>query len=333
MNIEAKDYCIVSNEKGKKVLIQVTACKSGNISGVLEASRYIEGKEAEYLSVPLENLVVNLGAKPAWGNVYGCKVEPLQANTTTKWGDLWVFRPEVDDQVLKSVVKAINLSHKRMHAKGLNGFAEELRFELRPGGGKYAGSYTIFPQKQERFDKVSIFPKDLAGEIVEDLLYHEYAHGLEFHLFTDKLRARWTKLYHSYSVIKMAKKKDLDSAKASIKENNSALIALTTLNEWESSVVQACIDYIAVNHYIDLNRLDLLLSTGSDLDDFWPEVDELPVSTIESPIGEYSEKNPTEFFCEAFRIYMGGRDLPVKIQKAMKKTLSLIKTKKRVYHD
>ncbi|QJT71183.1 hypothetical protein GR11A_00146 [Vibrio phage vB_VcorM_GR11A] len=321
------DFLIVKDEKDRNHLVQAVNVTKGQVQGAIEKDRYIEGRETKYLTVDKERVVLNLGEKPMVGSVYGCRVNPLQTQTESDIGQVWVFRDGVDKKVRKQIVKAINKAWSTMTARGLDGFADELRFEVHPAKGKYAGMYYTFSEKSERFDMVKLMPKELEADVIIDLLYHEFGHGLENRLFTPELSDKWIKLYHSYTEITMATKKQVEQARKDVLEQGSHGVASSVLEEFSASVIEGCVDWIAENHFIDGDRLETLIDQGHDLKELWPTT-EIPVSTITSPIGEYSEKNPSEFWCEALRFKLGGHSLPKKIDKLVNKTLKQLAGRK-----
>ncbi|QJT70970.1 hypothetical protein GR7B_00172 [Vibrio phage vB_VcorM_GR7B] len=328
MKFERHDYLIVKDEKDRKHLIQVTGNSKAEVTGALEKSRHIEGKETEYMTVAVEDVIINLGNKPYVGMVYGCRVNPLQNQLSCNLGDIYIYRDNVKKKEKKALVKAINSAQAVLKNLGLHHFQEELRFEVHPQKGKYVGWYTVFSAKSERFDMVTLKPHTFDHRELMSILYHEFGHGLEHHLFTPELTEAWIKLYHSFTTVTMATKKQVEEARKTVIEQGSHGLAQQVMEEFESSLIDVCVGYIAENHYIDPNRLEILIEQGHDLVGLWPETP-MPVTSIQSPIGEYSETNPSEFFCEALRIHLDGSvKLPKKINKLLTKTLNQLRGRK-----
>lgn len=316
--------------------IMVTSKGKGTITGTLVNSMNHQTKDEEIIeAVKVSDIILNLGDDPDNGNVYGTKLNFLKGTTESKAGPVLVFR-EIDSEDLKRIIKGIDASYKKLKKLGLDGVFP-CRFELHEPGGKYSGSFKTHKVNKGELDVIVLKPLTFDADEIDHILTHEVGHGFEMRLMGDKMRSKWIESYHNHVTLDPAKSKDIEKARKGLVKAGCIDIATSDcLSDFASACLDACIEYIQDVHFLSKVEVDILLMQGDDLKDKWPTANKIDIGIIESPIGEYSEKDWHEYFCEALRIGTcksgvaadDADKLPKDVQSLLDKTIVKLRGKK-----
>lgn len=276
-----------------------------------------------------EQVVANLGENPAPGSVYGQQLELYFKSMDTPFGKAHFFHKSSKAHKEK-LEEFFGKAHKALSKKGLLGFLP-LTIELRPVKGKFSGHYT--KKKGEIPDVLCL---RLSDEVdTKHIFFHEYAHGIWFHLFTDKMRAKWIREYHRQVTIK----------KMTVKDSKALLTGLLdeynqTLHEFKGKLeednqffLKQIITYIKKAHSLSAHDIDTLILAGDDIKEFWPTT-ELEISEVKADVSEYGTRDPVEFWCEVFAFYMSNAgSIPERCKKLLEKSLETVAGKKGKFEE
>jgi hypothetical protein len=329
------DYLIVSvGEKPKKYCAKVLETKD-SIRCRIEASK-IEGKRTS-LEIDVESIVVNLGKNPPFGTVYGVSVEPLKKATDLEnWGEIHFYR-----KLKKIERKALNQALKKVWNKIVvpNKLQEcaPLTFEVRHHHGRWDGYYKSSPKQEQH--SITLKPKGFLLDDTLALITHELGHAVDHTLVPDRVRARWVKLYTDYRTLSTVKTSTLRAILSELEEAGSTRAAKKSLANLSDStkggvssenLLKECLKYIHHSWGLSTSDLNLLLSQGESLEEYWPKnsLDIADDSKGKATMTEYGMTSPTEFFSEAFRLYFEGKS-GRRITKLMKKTLRSLQKQNR----
>lgn len=307
--VNPKDYLIIEEAaKKKKFLVQTTSTKNDKVEVVLDdASRRNKETQHTFL-LSRSSVVANLGPNPTPGTAYGVRVEPWRKTIEHDiWGDIHFFT-KLPDEHESAFLRAVDTIISRMHNLGLmQGFPIETH--VRPGRGKYAGSYSTRSGKKK--DLMQLHPKQWGNrKAVELLLWHELGHYLEAHYFTKKIYRMWIRSYHNNVTLQRTTPDDLEELREELIKSKDWLADFgKSLDDERTPIWDAIIRWIEDYHALKPKHIDILIDGGDNLTDFWPK-DPVHLSDFAIPVTEYGNKNPSELFCESFCYHMTGKELP-----------------------
>jgi len=322
------DLVVVKDDKSKH-LVRVLKLKP--LSGVLESSR---ADEPKYVDFDEKQVLVNLGAKPMFGSVYGCKVEWMRSRHPHEaWGQITVMRDlsKVERKVIREALDNQLALRKRLRLPAPTYIKA---VELRENSGKWAGKYAFRPRDS---DVMQLMPKSFA-EVSESqgvvkpnkwlpyLIAHEDAHGLWYRYCTPKMHARWINLYHSTVMLSRAEPDAVRNlGKAFFKSRASKQEFASDLTEEDGALFDSCIGWITNYHSLSQRNLDVLFADNpSNIKQLWPR-EAIFETDHEIPLGEYASVSPEECFAEAFALkYAGGMKLPKAFDNLMEKTIEAL---------
>lgn len=328
------DYLIVEN--GNKFdFVKVRSTGAEAMTCVVEKS-HAEGKrvDREYDN---DSVVLNFGRKVRFGQAYGNRLEPLRSTQEVEgWGELHIYR-KMEKGELKLLVKHMKHVVKEMKRHKLDA-ALPITTEIRNKSGRWSGYYHISGSKYKELpghQLMTIHPKEFIPEDMTELLFHELGHAVWFRFVTNSQKLRWIRMYTKFIERMSAKKAVLAELLEETKAAGDLQSMIDSLKDAEDEdeseeqsfskrdVFEECIDYIKSTFHLDKDDVKLLVSSSKYLDKYWP-TDPLALSTIkENPavMTEYGMTSVSEFFAEAFQMYMRG-GAAKSIKKAMSKTLS-----------
>lgn len=316
MRISKGDYFLA--QIGPKVqLCQVILAdsESKRFKAVLE---YMEGDKRVPFDLSEKEVLVNFGRTPRVGSAYGVYVEPKREQVVNDyWGDIHIFQ-SVDDKQRKTLLKAFTAVGDKLAAKKLPELP--LTVEVRNQHGSMVGFYKYRPKADT--DVLCVKP-DPTLESFDYMLAHEYAHGLWARHVTPKMQMVWTKLYHDSMVLSKVKSDELKVMLKDLMESEDLYSYLKGLPEDEAPKVGAVLRHIKQVHNMDKRQIQLALSLGEDISEWWPERIELSEKTV--VISKYGMKSLEELFSEAMAFSFVGKKLPKALDAALTKTLSRLK--------
>lgn len=325
------DYLIVGiGEKKKKYCVKVLSTEDG-LKCRVEASK-VENKRTS-LDIEQDDVLVNLGQDPPYGSVYGVHVEPyLKSIDLDNWGSIHFYR-----RLKKIERKALRLALKKVWDKVVvpNRLQKcaPIIFEVRNAHGKWEGYYKHSPKQEHH--SITLKPKGFLLDDLIGLITHELGHAVDFTLVPDRTRARWVKLYTQYRTLSTVKSSVLSSILDEIEASGSIQGAKESLENSDSKpnkldLLKECLKYVGRTWNLSNKDLNLLLSQGQSLSEYWPRnpLDIVDDSKGKVSMTEYGLTSPVEFFSESFRLYFEGKSGP-RIAKLMKKTLRSLEPQNR----
>ncbi len=309
----AIDHYIVVWLHDKKKLAQVLSKDKDSLQIVLEENRHDPETRTE-LTVDPADIILNLGPDPLVGSVHGCKVEPwVKTIDSSFWGQIHLYK-KLCKEDLNELKKALSTCKKALKFHNLRAFLP-LDIEVRHSGGRFSGSYKFRPKGT---DTIILNPKDFHPSAMPYLCAHELAHGVWYRMVPSHIKARWVKLYHSYTQLIAATPQDIRSVREELEQSNLEIREFRKLSG-DVDILKECLTYIKRKHGLTTQHIDILLSTNASLAKFWPIT--IQMFNIDAPITDYSKDSPEEFFAEALAHYLMKIKLPSRIDKAITQTL------------
>ena len=324
MNIEAKDYLLIELNN-RKHLVQVLDVRKKHITVVLDNVSRAHASTQQSFQLDPSTVLANLGKEPYFGTAFGVQIEPYVQHTTLKpWGDIYWF--------IKPTPKQISIVERSLTtvADALKGYDLLSKFPVdvhiaNPKGlmqGQFR-HYRKSEKKESKTDEMILRPHEISRKDLTYVAFHEVAHYIEFNLFDTLQTKRWINLYHRNVVLTSITKKHLDQLYSDFTVSNDTVTAFgKSLDEEsiEAKVWGLILDFIDDYHKISKKNLNVLVGNDhSVIKKFWPT--EMQMSEMVVSITEYANKNPSEFWAEAFAFLNTGEKLNPRIAKAVGKTL------------
>jgi hypothetical protein len=318
ISAEEGDYVVVKDGK-KKFLVQVTSASDGEYTGVVDGRARAHPDTQENIEFSDAEMVASLGSNPEFGVVHGVKVQPFQDYFLLKgWGHVYSFRP-MEDRERDTVVGMLKDAFKRYKSLGIH-YRLPIDIEIHPAKGKYAGRYR-YTGKDEELDTMFLHPKDILSADTQDIIDHEFGHHVWFRLLPSELRAKWISLYGRYvTVQEVTSKKIVQLGKDFASSGQSIAGFRNEIPDDDQQAFDMCLGYLNDVHSITGEDLDTIISVGRFPRNKWPEK-AMDFGDKEVPITEYANRNVWEFWAEAFAHYMGDKDLPDDVRRAVRVTL------------
>lgn len=299
-----------------------------------KTDRYCSGsviKHAPYDEVLLEFLreqvICNLGTKPVPGSLYGQHVEPYFRSAVSDMGQVHFFYSASGNEKNK-IIERLNKIYAKMKSKGLTGFLPVV-VEMRPPKGTFDGHYK--PGRKDNLDTLCVRPREELN--FYHITYHELAHGLWIHLLTNKMKAKWIKLYHKQVKIRKLTVKDSKGLlKGLLKDKLTIKEYMSSLEEENQIFLKEIVKYVKAAHRLSQKDLDTMILAEEDISEFWPTTD-VEISDIISDVSEYGLKSVEEYFCDSFGFYMSKEKLPERAKQLLEKCLETIAGKKKASHE
>ena len=331
---------IILNVGNRPELARCTFADGDQYKGVMEKELAKEEKSPPVVKFERSDVMAVLGKRPRVGSVYGIKIEPLvrRLEGVPYWGEVRIYN-HFEDHQIKLLKAELKEAHARLQKlRVAEGFKFEL--EIRQPQGKFAGYYKYRPKADT--DILCIKP-ELSFEGFQYIVYHEYAHGIWYRMFTAKMRLAWVKLYHQYITQQEIKEKELQEILGDIESAGSIRDFLSDADEESKIIVKKALKHINEVHGLNKMHLESHLDNDESLKEYWPSF--LELSETETAITDYAKKSPEEFFAEAIAHKFEGRKLPKKIEELYEKSMTRlvkggpvekieeVKKKKKVVED
>lgn len=320
--IIAPNSYVIGNDGKSNFLMQVSSVGDDTVYGHLDKGRAYAPKQAEF---SMRNIVAVLGLNPPPGNAYGCLIEPFRRTIQHDlWGNVHLHRKLSKEERI-NLKKALTDVGRLLEKKKLAGFIEagNLETEIRPPKGRYTGMYHYVIKKGEDQDRMVLRPKE--GVPMDYVIAHESGHGVWYRLMNDALKAKWVKLYHSYTKMQEFAPHDIRKLRDNyIKDSVPVKEFRGQLPEEQVLLFDNLISGLRSNTRLTVKHLDLLADNGAlkTIEDMWPlHVED---SDFEIALTEYGTTNPEEFFAESFAYWLLGRVLPKRVGSYMENTVKAI---------
>jgi hypothetical protein len=329
------DYVVVQTKserpKPTYTLVKVTSFSGSTINGRLEVNPHIK---PQTVSFPTSDIVVNLGASPAPGKVYGVDTSNIYRKTLNHpaFGEVhFMCKPT------PSEIKKLDSAMKSLHVKLKK---NKLLFLIEDGSttfevvdhaySKYAGMFRMSKNRDRAPSRISVCASAnaLATIGVDDYEYvlaHELGHALHFHHIKSfpTLDAAWLRAYTNSVTPRIVDRDLTHKLKGLLLSERSVSGSLAMIPEEDMEAAKLCFRWVNTTCGLKAKDLDLLLETGKDqtLTELWPSW-ELVLRELKPKLTLYSTKSYMELFAESFAYWITGKTLPAKLQSLMDKTVA-----------
>lgn len=317
MQVSQGDYLILRVEN--RAALARCSATSGSPKGphkaILCKEQDTEKRSVLPVEFTLNEVMSNLGRTPPIGSVYGQKVEPLLKTRPSKfWDEIRLYKSFSESEE-KDLVAEISSAYRKLREMKLP--APRMELEVRQEQGKYAGMYKYRPKAEA--DVLIIKPAhNLEG--LHYVVFHEYGHGIWYRCMTPRQRLLWVQLYHDYIVLQEVTPADLEQILGEVEAAGSIGAFLKEADDQTQMIFKVALRQMTQIHGMQKKHLDLALTQGESIANYWPET--LELSEKETALTDYGKANPEELFAESFAHHVAGRKLPKKIQELLTTTLS-----------
>lgn len=328
MRFKKGEYGIAKQDQGKDYLFKaLTDSDAKSVEAVLEKDSHIPGMR-HTMTVPLSDVVLNLGNDPHPGKVYGHDVGTLHRKRLThdKFGDVHFFyRP--DKQVLADLKESMDTVAKRLERQDLQFLLDNVIFEVIPyNGEKYAGLFKMTKRGDNVTKRIQIRPEIMPASEYPYVWYHELGHNLhlDFCRSSKKLNAQWLKLFNTsirVDTIKKDKSQQLLDALIGGEEPPSDF--KRGLDEDDALAFKWLIRTIQQVNGLSIQDLDTLFEAEmkDEVAKVWP-VRNISHKELAPIVSEYATQNYKELFAECFAFYMTKKKLPEPVVKLLERSIS-----------
>lgn len=325
------DYVVIEEEvegkKPKRKLAKVAKISGSTITGYAP-DRFVDDKALRtvYDFAP-SDVVANLGPDPKWGSAYGVKVEPYIFKMEMRpWGFCDCYRPldEKEKKLIRTTMRKCGVKVKKMGLAGALPVQMEVR--NKPGGNGEVGLYTV---RRGGVDSLALKCPDWTSGAIREIFWHEWGHHLWYRYMTDKMRARWVKLYHSAVKIHKTSASRIVRFRIDLVEHGSISAMKNEFSDEDedAEAFDTVLSWLCDSHNLRIKDINLLLADGDDLKTIWPTTADVLTGEAEPLVSEYGAKNVEEMFSEAMSYYMMKRDLNPKVKKLLVKHLKMMKAR------
>ena len=324
---------VVQLPEAKPVLVKLRQHKQ-LLRGIIQDSQTID----KQISLQPENILSIFPHKlPQFGKAYNTFVEPrLLVEKLPRWGNICFFR-QLSTTELNNFHQGLDLAYRQFIRRNNLRFLLPINLEVRNPRGKMVGMWHK-PKKQiEQYIEINPAsfitnphePDNRRGgpKYIKRIVTHEISHPLYQLYLPDTIKARWVRLYHSFVRLQALTRQDLDAVRQDLIGSKITLRQYRKAAEEETKLFfDAILTWIKDTHHLDSRSLDLLMSQGDDLQEYWPR-SRLHLSEIRIPITKYAGKNHEEFFCEAMSWFAIEEKLPRTIIKLIKRSIKAVQPK------
>ena len=337
MNISKGDY-VIAMPQGmgdaqfvkRAFMLKVGSLHKGIVGGVVEKNAHIQDGR-QIIEISAKDVVLNLGDSPKGGKVYGVDVTNRHFGNKIheKFGQLaFFYKPETD--VGKQILHAFDRAYKVLKHNRLDFLVrpDVSVWEIMPyNSEKYAGMY-IKPRTEKAPHRFQIRPEIMPATDWPYVIYHELAHYGHLNLVTsDKLQARWIKLYNtSINLVDVDRDQCKSFLKSLVDGEERPSDYKSSLDEEQTLAWKGVIKTIKQNHNITIKELDQLFVAGErdEIKALWPS--RVHVKDLQPVISEYATKNVRETVAEAISLHLCKKILPKNVIKLVEDTLSHMRT-------
>lgn len=326
-----KKLAVVQLVDAKKPMLVQLRQNKDSLYGVLQ--NHAAGVAPDKIPIhPDEILSVFPHNRPLFGKVYQVEIEPwVKSVKIPHWGQVTYFR-ELSDAEDQNLQLGLDITHKRFVKRNKLNFLLPINLEIRTPRGKQVGMFHL--PKGDREPWIDLMPSSFIGndagsgaDTVMRIATHELSHAIWKIYLSDKMKARWIKLYHSFAKIHELTVTDLANMRDDVIGSKITLAQYRRALDDEAKLVfDVVIMWIKKIHHLNSRSLDLLRSQGDDLNECWPR-SKLHLSELKIPVTPYSATEPEEFFCESMSLASMQQKMPKAITKLIARTLRNVKPK------
>ena len=318
----AKGDVVVVIANNKHIPVKITSVN--NNKGILITKHQFTDPDKSIIAFEPKNIVANLGQNPRHGKVYNQTIEPvLFFDNSEHYGNIYYYAP-YEEKTKQKIVKRLTVVAKNLKHQGIFP-TKDFDVLIRPNTSKIAGWYKNNKKPNIR-DELCLCINEVDNNFYY-FAYHEMAHGIWFNNMDDSQKSMWVKAYQrNTSLTKINDNKIIsmreDLVKTGIGEYKRGLDAE------DREILSHILKYIKRTAYLKAKHIDMLIQSGDDLLDIWPE------SSIDIPfqnilISDYANTAVEELFAESFAFFMvpGEKEIPKSINKLLQKTILAISNK------
>lgn len=323
MQIEADDYAILThNRKPKLALILNTKSHQAVLVSTLDSD------EPEHIKYSEDDLVANLGPKPAVGKVHGVHVEPVRKQAEKPYG-LLVFYKKLDKKESKALKSALSWMYEYLSGLNIQNAMPISRIEVRNKRSKMPGMYTLKRGKTgDATDRVELYCPDYNdAEYLKYVAGHLTGQAVWYKLVPEELKSNWIELYNDRISVDKFSEKQLTTLLNDVMsyEGGIQAYAREIAEDDIRALIKEVYAYFKRTFKLDRKDIEMLMDNSSSFGDKWPTAASLG-RTTGVDLGTLAMTKPSIMFCEAFAFHAQGKKLPKDCRKLMERTL------KRVSH-
>lgn len=324
MKVQKDDYLLCKEDKNE-FLARAMEDSTGDVAAYLEKNCHMPNQRTT-LTVPAKQIVLNLGANPNPGKIYGLDVVNLYAGRKDHedFGIInFFYRPKKD--VTKDLWAALTKTAKILRKWGLEFLLDDLVWEvLRHHKEKYAGMY--YPARNEKTPaRIQIRPEIMPATEYVYVLLHELGHHLDIgFLNSKKLKAHWLKVYSTSIKVETIKKETAVKLLTQLLEQEDLPSDFKgQLDEEDTLAFKWIIRTISSNNNLSIKDLDTLFEADmkDEIRKVWPQRT-ISHKELAPVLTEYATKNPKELFAEAFSLHLVGKKIPEGLVRLLEKSIS-----------
>lgn len=313
MKVERKDYVVVALG-GRKLTGRVLHVGDDEVS-----VRFIKGQDESYEdTVPVDDVLANMGKKPIPGSVYGAAIRPKFGKDSHEFfGDI-TYYVDVPESDKTRFLKMLDVAQAALQRAIGDIPPLALTTEVHPRKGKMIGCF-----KPGEVSTLSVMPTfgETKSEAIH-LLAHEYGHGLWSFNMTPVSRLRWVNLFRSNTQIEVVEGDESDQIRDIVVSNGGIRSAISDSTEETAALIKAAVKHIRDVHGLTAAHLNMMVAEGEDLSDVWPT--HIEIGTRSVFVTDYARKSPEELWCESLGYSLAGAKIPKKAEALVRKTLTAI---------
>lgn len=335
MQVNPKDF-IIALVNTKPTLLKVTESSNDKVTCFKEASRFYK-KEQQIVSP--EDILVNLGADPYAGMVYGNDTSFIYRGKIDieHWGRIAFFK-RYPSPVIEGLKKAFAEAYEVVKQYELEAFIPDtLIWKIVSTNKRYSGCYAV-PKDPKIPLTITLNMENIPEEDAKYVILHEFFHHVH-HLMEENssVNMQWLKLY-SLSIHKEDISLDdlqflwgyLEGDKQNEDHERSPRKLSKALAPEDKPKYLAVLRWIKQVRGVSPKELDLawLCEDYEFVENLWPSS---PISCkdIQPLISDYACKSFKETFAEGMSYYVLGKSLPKCVKILCEKTLAYLKVLKR----
>jgi len=187
--------------------------------------------------------------------------------------------------------------------------------------GKKVGCYKF--NNKEEVSEITLMPEAFDKDTVQQIMYHEIAHGIWNRSLPEKLKAAWIKLYDKNMERKKISDAEIESLKNDLLESGQTIAEYAKTME-DGNILKKVVKHIKDLYNLKVSDLDILIrQSKEDIVKYWPK-EGLELSEYNPFVSQYATTSAEEFFAESFMYFYMKLKLPQIVDKAIRTTLKVL---------
>lgn len=329
MNIQKGDYLVVNFDNREHLMKALENASGKTVEAVNEKMCYLS-EQRTTATVGIKDVILNLGATPHPGFVYGLDTSTLfyTRKTHNDIGTVnFFYKPE--KEVVKNLWAAFTKVHSILKKRGLDFLTNDICWEVIPyNGEKYAGMF-LKSGKKTIPKRIQIRPESMPATEYVYILLHELGHNLHLsYVNSVKLNAYWLRMYNtSIKPVTITKDTSKNLLENLLAQEDSPSDFKGQLSEDDALAFKWIVRTISQVHGISLKDLDTFFEADmkEDITAVWP-LHTIKHKDLAPILTDYATKNVKELIAEAFAFLLTGKKLPSNMLKLLEKTISHAKS-------